>query len=71
MKADTYRFLDWNYIPTPVKGPCGVQKVEIEFTDSRGRNVYPVTFTFRGGRIVSAEGWARTFETGPVEAVQN
>jgi hypothetical protein len=71
MKADTFRYLGWNYIPTPVKDPCASQKVAVEFTDTRGKNVYPVTFTFRAGRVVAAEGWSRTFEAGPVEPVGN
>ena len=68
MNADTYRFLDWNYIPTPVKDRCASQKVEVEFTDTRGKNVYPVTFTFRQGRVIAAEGWSRTYQTGLVDA---
>jgi hypothetical protein len=71
MKADSFRYLGWNYIPTPVKDPCASQKVNIEFTDTRGKKVYPVTFTFRAGRVVAAEGWSRTFEAGPVEPVGN
>jgi hypothetical protein len=71
MKADTFRYLGWNYIPTPVESPCASQKVDVEFTDTRGKNVYPVTFTFRAGRVVAAEGWSRTFEAGPVEPVGN
>jgi hypothetical protein len=69
MKADTFRYLGWNFIPTPVEAPCASQKVEIEFTDTRGRNVYPVTFTFKGGRVVAAEGWSRTFEAGALTPV--
>ena len=67
MKADTFRYLGWNYIPTPVEAPCASQTVDVEFTDTRGKNVYPVTFTFKNGRMVAAEGWSRTFEAGPLE----
>ena len=56
MKADTYRFLNWNFIPTPVEDRCAAQKVEVEFTDTREKYVYPVTFMFRAGRVVAAEG---------------
>lgn len=70
MKADTYRFLGWDYIPTPVADPCGQQKVEVEFIDTRGRNVFPVKFSFQGARIVSAEGWSRSFVTGPISPVR-
>lgn len=69
MKADTFRYLGWNYIPTPVETPCASHKVAVEFTDTTGKNVYPVTFTFSGGRVVAAEGWSRTFDAGPLEPV--
>lgn len=69
MGADTFRYLGWNYIPTPVDALCGPHKVEVEFTDTPGKNVYPVTFTFQKGQIVSAAGWSRTFETGTLDPV--
>lgn len=69
MKADTFRYLGWNFIPTPVEAPCATQKVEVEFTDTHERRVYPVTFTFKDGRVVSAEGWSRTFDAGPLAPV--
>jgi hypothetical protein len=71
MKADTFRFFGWDYIPTPVEDACARQKVEVEFIDSRGKNVYPVTFTFEAGRIVTAAGWSRSYETGPVERIRD
>lgn len=69
MRADTFRYLDWNYIPTRTETPCAPQKVNVEFTDTQRKYVYPVTFTFRNGQVVSAEGWSRTFESGPLEPV--
>lgn len=66
MKADRYRFLEWTYIPTPVADPCAAQKVEVEFTDSAGMTVYPMSFTFDAGRIVAASGWTHAFESGPL-----
>jgi hypothetical protein len=69
MKADAFRYLGWNYIPTPVEDPCASQTVDVEFTDTRGKNVYPVTFTFKAGRVMAASGWSRTFESGSVEPV--
>lgn len=71
MKADTFRFLGWDYIPTPVKDACASQKVDVEFTDTHGRRVYPITFTFKAGRLIAAAGWSRSFETGPVEHVRD
>lgn len=63
MKADTYRFLGWNYMDMPAD-PCSRQKVEVEFIDSKDGYVSRVAFTFEAGRVVSAEGWQRSFETG-------
>ena len=63
MKADTYRFLGWDYMDVPVD-PCATQKVEVEFIDSQGKNVSRVEFTFEAGRVVSADGWERSFEAG-------
>jgi hypothetical protein len=66
MNADSFRFLGWDYIPTPVADPCSRHQVDIEFVDSQRQNVYPVTFTFYAGQIVAAEGWSRSYETGPI-----
>jgi hypothetical protein len=71
MKADTFRFLGWDYIPSPAADPCGVHKVAVEFVDTRRRRVFPITFTFEAGRIVAADGWTRSFEAGPISAVQD
>lgn len=71
MKADTFRFLGWDYIPTAVKDTCALHKVDVEFTDTRGKNVYPVSFTFKAGRLIAAAGWSRSIETGPVERFRN
>lgn len=66
MDADRYRFLGWDYIPTPARDACGVQKVEVEFVNTRRNSVFPITFTFKNGLIIDAAGWSRSFETGPV-----
>jgi hypothetical protein len=71
MKADTFRYLGWDNIPTGIKDACAIHKVDVEFTDTHGKNVYPVTFTFRAGRLIAAEGWSRSFETGPVRPFSN
>lgn len=63
MKADTYRFLGWDYMDIPAD-PCSKRKVEVEFIDSQGKTVSRVQFTFEAGRVVSADGWERSFETG-------
>lgn len=63
MRADTYRFLGWDYMNMPAD-PCSRQKVEIEFIDNQSKFVSRVEFTFEAGRVVSAEGWQRSFETG-------
>lgn len=66
MDADRFRFLGWDYIPTPVSDACGTQKVEVEFVNSRRNEVFPMTFTFKGGLIVDAAGWSHSFQTGQV-----
>ena len=63
MNADTYRFLGWDYMDMPADA-CSKRKVEVEFTDSHGKNVSRVEFTFEAGRVVSAIGWERSYETG-------
>jgi hypothetical protein len=63
MKADTYRFLGWDYMDMPAD-PCSKRKVAVEFIDSQGKRVSRMEFTFEAGRVVSADGWERSFETG-------
>jgi hypothetical protein len=63
MHADTYRFLGWDYMDGPAN-PCSKHKVEVEFIDSQAKRVSRVEFTFEAGRVVSAVGWQRSFETG-------
>jgi hypothetical protein len=63
MNADTYRFLGWDYMDGPVNS-CTEHKVEVEFTDSAAKLLSRVEFTFDMGRVVKAEGWQRSFETG-------
>lgn len=63
MNADTYRFLGWDYMDMPADA-CSKWKVEVEFIDSHGKNVSRVEFAFESGRVVSAIGWERSYETG-------
>ncbi|MGO4549533.1 hypothetical protein AB4059_00295 [Lysobacter sp. 2RAF19] len=63
MKADTYRFLGWDYMDMPA-GACSKRKVEVEFIDGKGKQLSRLEFTFEAGRVVSAIGWVRSFETG-------
>ena len=63
MKADTYRFLGWDYMDMPADA-CSKREVEVEFIDSEGKSVSRVKFTFEAGRVTSAVGWERSFETG-------
>lgn len=71
MNADTYRLLNWDYIPAAVPDPCGTHEVSVEFIRSADKVLFPVKFTFNAGRIISAIGWSRTFSTGPVKPVRN
>lgn len=63
MKADTYRFLGWDYMDRPTN-PCSKHTVEVEFIDNQKKWVSRVQFTFEAGRVVEAAGWQRSFETG-------
>ena len=55
----------------PVGDRCAKQELTIEFVDSRKNYVFPVKFTFENGRIVSGEGWQRSFTSGPIAPVQD
>lgn len=63
MKADTYRFLGWDFMNMPVD-PCSKHKVEIDFVNSQSKRLFHIEFTFEAGRVVNAEGWERSFVTG-------
>jgi hypothetical protein len=69
MNADSYRFLGWDYMPMPID-PCSRQEVQVEFIDNAARDVAIVKFTFAAGRLVKADGWHRTFHTGPICGVR-
>ncbi len=71
MKANTFRFLQWDYIPTPIESSCGAYKVDVEFTNNHDKTVFLISFKFEGGRIVAAEGWQRSFEAGALSQAQN
>ena len=63
INADTYRFLGWDYMDMPANA-CSSQEVEVEFIDSQGKPVSRMKFTFESGRVVSATGWERSYESG-------
>jgi hypothetical protein len=65
MHADTYRYLGWDYMDMPVDA-CSSQKITAEFVDSGNKSVTKVDFTFDDGRLVKADAWTDTFETGPL-----
>jgi len=69
MHATNFRFDGWNYMDMLVDG-CSTQKVSVDFIDTPGKQSSQVEFTFRAGRIVSATGWARFFESGPLDRVE-
>ena len=66
MKADSFRFYGWGGIPMLIEDACGTHKVEVEFVNKAQDSAYPVTFTFRAGRIVEAAGWQRPLNSGPI-----
>lgn len=63
MRADQFRFLDWNYMDMPADA-CERREVTIEFIDTSENWVSQVLFTFDQGRVVSAKGWQRLFVNG-------
>jgi hypothetical protein len=65
MDADQYRFLGWDYMVGPANG-CGKGEIEVEFLDSPQGRVSQVKFSFENGRVVAAQGWQRSYQTGPV-----
>jgi hypothetical protein len=69
MKADTYRYLGWDYMDGPAKA-CSAQKVTVEFVDTASKHLSSVEFTFDAGRVVSAAGWSRSFEAGPLKGTR-
>lgn len=68
MNAGAFRFAGWDYMDMPADS-CAVQKVEVEFVDTLGKSSFRIEFTFRAGRVVSAAGWLRSIESGPVTPV--
>lgn len=64
MNADTFRFVLWSSIPTPVEDACASRTVEVEFINTPHSYSFPVKFTFNHGRLVKAEGWTALFKAG-------
>ena len=65
MNADQYRFLGWDYMVRPANG-CDKGEIELEFIDSTQDWVSRVKFSFENGRVVNAQGWQRSYQTGPL-----
>jgi hypothetical protein len=63
MSADRYRYLGYDYMDMPVDA-CSSQTISVEFVDTGGNSTSNVKFTFEGGKIVKAEGWRDSFESG-------
>ncbi len=63
MNADQYRYLGWDHMVGPANG-CDKGEVDIDFNDSANGIISKVTFTFENGRVVRAQGWQRSFQTG-------
>jgi len=70
MKADSYRYFTWSSIPSQVD-PCGEWKVRVEFIDSRSANLADMEFSFRGGVLISAQGWMRWYVSGQLEPAKD
>jgi hypothetical protein len=63
MNADQFRFLGWDYMDREVDA-CSKQSVKVDFVSSTDRQVSQLEFTFEQGRLVTAIGWQRSFESG-------
>lgn len=70
MNADMFRYLGWDYIPTPVNNVCGKRSVEVEFIDTHSKTAFRVSFSFEKGRVTAAEGWRRSYQSGPITPVR-
>ena len=69
MRAVSYRYFGWDYIPMMLENGCSAQEVSVEFTSITGRSAYPVQFTFKDGKIAKAKGWSRSLETGAMDSL--
>jgi hypothetical protein len=67
MDADQYRLLGWDYMAGTANG-CGKGEIEVEFFDSAQGGVSKVKFSFDNGRVVGAQGWQRSYQSGPLVA---
>ncbi len=65
MRADRYQVMGWDYMARPGSA-CSNQKVSAAFINSKSHILSKVDFTFDQGKVIAAEGWSRTFETGPL-----
>jgi hypothetical protein len=65
LKADSYAFNGWDYIPS-TRNVCDEYQIEVRFMTSDGLDEAPVKFTFRGGRLAEASGWWRSRISGKV-----
>lgn len=66
VNANLFIFAGWDYMAMPAENPCGAQKVTVEFLNNRVKSRCAITFTFTAGRVTQAEGWQRSYTTGPV-----
>jgi hypothetical protein len=64
--ANLFIFPGWDYMDMPAERPCGEQKVIVEFLNNRAKTRCAISFTFTGGRVTQADGWRRSYTTGPM-----
>ena len=63
MGADQCRFLGWDYMDGPADR-CGKQSITVEFVSTADRLVSRVEIRFDQGRVIEANGWQQSFESG-------
>ena len=69
MNADQFQFLGWDYMDRPTDA-CGKQTIKVDFISTTDRRISQVELTFQQARLIAAEGWQRSFETGALPRPQ-
>ncbi len=69
MNADQFRFLVWDYMDRSTDA-CGKHTIKVDFISTTDRQVSQVDLTFQQARLIAAEGWQRSFESGALPRPQ-
>jgi hypothetical protein len=69
MNADQFRFLGWDYMDRSTDA-CGKHTIKVDFISTTDGRVSQVDLTFQQARLIAAEGWQHSFETGTLPRPQ-